>query len=1432
MHALNLSSRPVTKFHRVLNAAALCAVMAFACSSPAQLSVGPTGLPVQTFDVLPPAHQWSTRGVLPNSASAITTAAQLDAVVQTNDAILITDALAANALVPPVLAADARWNSTSLFLQTRANGVVATLLKATLRNDSGQDLPSIVIRYDAGALVAAGSSISESIPGHRVYYSFTGAPGTWIHVPELDSASASEEGVKTAFLSFGTNWINGALLYLIFADDNGPSSSSPPNHEGGYTIDNFLVSLPRVTILNQPQGQFIPPGTTAAFSVTALGAEPLSYQWRKDGQDIEGATNENFIIEAVSVGDAGVYSVVVSNEINFVVSSNALLQVGFDPVAITTQPTNARVALGAQASFTVVASGTVPHYQWFRNGAAVPQATNATYAIAAAAEADAGFYFAIVSNPSNMITSSQVSLHISQQVSLLPVTNQWRFDNTGANHGTNWRGADFDDSAWPQGSAVFGFPVNADVKTPLSRTNDGGAFIITDYFRTHFTVTNDLVGALLIASNLVDDGAVYYLNGHEVGRRAMPPGLIAANTRASSFDGGLAQGAYGLDLFPTEGVRNGDNLLSVEVHQLTSNSSDVYFGLALLLHLPDLGPAAIRQQPRSQSAIEGVRVKLETTVAGTQPLGLQWFRNGEPIPGATNHFLVFPGISLNERGWYQIQVSNAFGSVLSTNVELHVVSPKAPSLTVVSFTNEWRYEATGTDLGSAWRSNSYSVTSWQAGRGIFSNLERDYPETMNTLLPVPNPVGAINTVYFRTRFDAPGNTTNTTFDLVFSNLLDDGAVFYLNGAELFRTRIGNGSVSYETLAASSPTHGEAHEFVITPRVTLQATDNVLAVEVHQSASTSSDVVFGSRLHILANDDDPAQIVTEPKDVTVPIGYPATLSSETFGAPPLHWQWFKDGVAVPGATNEVLHFDVTALEDDAGYRLEVSNHINVVTSRVARLTIGAATNTFTAITRGPYLQNGTTNSIVIRWRTDVPAASRVVYGTNPAALDLSAEQPVMRTEHILPLTDLRPDTRYYYVVATAFSNLVAGEEFSFLTPPMEGKPTRIWVQGDQGTASPEARSVVNAFTNFHGSVSPDVWLLLGDNAYYEGTDEEYQQALFDFMPDVLRSSLLWTTIGNHETYSDDGTGRFPYLDIFSPPTQGEGGGVPSGTKHYYSFDYGNIHFVCLDSEVSDRSTNGAMAAWLREDLALNDKDWLIAFWHSPPYTHGSHNSDDIFDSGGRLVDMRENFLPILEAHGVDLVLSGHSHCYERSRLLDGHYGYSASLDPFMVKDGGDGREGGTGAYRKSSVGPAPNEGAVYVVAGSSGWATFGTLDHPVMEVSLLEMGSLVIDVSSNRLDARFLRETGAIDDRFTIVKGASSESFRVANFRVTGNQVHGAWKSVAGEWYQVVASDDVAIEGWSAITEPVQATGATMFWTNIVDGERLFYRVRQVPAPAP
>jgi hypothetical protein len=119
------------------------------------------------------------------------------------------------------------------------------------------------------------------------------------------------------------------------------------------------------------------------------------------------------------------------------------------------------------------------------------------------------------------------------------------------------------------------------------------------------------------------------------------------------------------------------------------------------------------------------------------------------------------------------------------------------------------------------------------------------------------------------------------------------------------------------------------------------------------------------------------------------------------------------------------------------------------------------------------------------------------------------------------------------------------------------------------------------------------------------------------------------------------------------------------------------------------------------------------------------------------------------------------------------------------------------------------------------------------VSLLRMGSLVIDVNGRRLDAVFLRETGAIDDHFTIAKGAAPEPLGIAMFRAISGESVGAFKSEAGALYQVEATTELGTT-WTPLGQPITATGATTFWTNSVPAQstQSYFRVRQIGEAAP
>jgi hypothetical protein len=431
-------------------------------------------------------------------------------------------------------------------------------------------------------------------------------------------------------------------------------------------------------------------------------------------------------------------------------------------------------------------------------------------------------------------------------------------------------------------------------------------------------------------------------------------------------------------------------------------------------------------------------------------------------------------------------------------------------------------------------------------------------------------------------------------------------------------------------------------------------------------------------------------------------------------------------------------------------------------------------------RRPYLQVGTPTSMIVRWRTDVPSESRVVYGTSPENLSNTVTLPAIATEHEVNLTELAPATTYYYAVGTSTLTLAGGDtSHFFVTPPLAGTvtPLRIWVIGDSGECAQNqqgcanATSVREAYLTFAGTSPANVWLLLGDNAYNNGTDDEYTRGFFNVYPTILRNTVVWPSPGNHEFgASDSPTQSGPYYNAFTMPTQGQAGGVPSGTEAYYAFDYGNVHFIALDSHDTDRTVGGAMYTWLEADLQATSQDFVIVYWHHPPYTKGSHDSDNPTDSGGRMRDMRERFVPLLESYGVDLQLTGHSHSYERSMFIDGHYGLSSTFNPALhALDTGDGDPNGDGAYEKPTLGPVPHEGAVFSVVGSSSKVSSALGTHPVMVVNLYVEGSMVIDVNGQQLDGYFIDKNGTVLDHFRIVKGVP-----------TGRPVQATFMSIANE----------------------------------------------------
>jgi hypothetical protein len=258
---------------------------------------------------------------------------------------------------------------------------------------------------------------------------------------------------------------------------------------------------------------------------------------------------------------------------------------------------------------------------------------------------------------------------------------------------------------------------------------------------------------------------------------------------------------------------------------------------------------------------------------------------------------------------------------------------------------------------------------------------------------------------------------------------------------------------------------------------------------------------------------------------------------------------------------------------------------------------------------------------------VSAIDGTVVGTSTPAPDSSAAVASGSSQWLAPLRPLVPDTIYCYDVQTPGT---ASDRLGFRTAPQTGSgaPVRFLAFGDSGAGGSDQMALRDQMA----TVPFDFMIHTGDIAYESGTRAEFEHNFFKPYADFLKFFPVFPASGNHEYESEDAA---PFREAFVLP---ENGG-PDGIERWYSFNWGDVHFVALDTE----RTGPIQAAWLDADLAANTLPWTIVYGHRPPFSSGDHGSDGAF---------RTHFLPVLEAHHVPLVLNGHEHHYERTTPQNG------------------------------------------------------------------------------------------------------------------------------------------------------------------------------------
>ena len=914
----------------------------------------------------------------------------------------------------------------------------------------------------------------------------------------------------------------------------------------------------------------------------------------------------------------------------------------------------------------------------------------------------------------NLLFVAFIVIHFTcpAQSALIPFGSSWKYLDNGSNQGTTWRNGSFDDTSWKSGLAELGYGDNP--ATILNYGIDPSKKYITYYFRKQINFTSLTSYSGVTLSIRRDDGAIVYLNGVEMYRSNLPAGTIINTTLAVNAvdDGATIQTA----VLPISGFQEGTNTIAVEIHQTLASSSDVTFDLELMpvLKLANQLPIANADidksiiLPANSITLNGSGSDTDGSIVSygwTWVSGPSYGIISSPATASTS----ITGLSTTGTYVYRLTVTDNLGAKASDDVNVMVNSP---TQTLIPWGSSWKYLDNGSNQGTVWRSSSFDDTSWKSGLA-----ELGYADSPVTVLNYgPDPNNKYITYYFRKQvnFTSP----SSYLGIILNIRRDDGAVVYLNGVEMYRSNLPTGTIINTTLAVNAVDDGATTQTAVLPISAFQEGTNTIAVEIHQTSASSSDLTFD--LNLITQSSDPV------------------------------------------------------------------------------------------LTRGPYLQMANSNSVNLRWRTDLATNSKIEVGTVYGTYSLAAINSLSTSEHEVRITGLNPNTKYYYRFGSSTSVLQSEVSNYFTTAPPANTTRKIRVAafGDCGTGGSVQSSILSSYQNYIANNPVELMLLLGDNAYSSGTDTDYRNGFFNvYGGSILKNHILFPAPGNHD-YANSTLRQIDknvaYYKIFTTPQAGESGGVASGSKSYYSFDWGNIHFLSLDSYGMETGSNlrlydtlSPQVTWIKKDLEANTRKWTIAYWHHPPFTMGSHNSD----TESELIKMRQMFIRIMERYGVDMILCGHSHDYERSYLLNGYYLDEAGfkLDTHAVNSSSGKYNGSSNSCAYQTSSGKANHGTVYVVSGSAGSAGIVQANYPhnAMPFSLAEGGMFYFEIEDNRLDAKFLTKDGLIGDQFTIMKDVA----KTTNVTINAGQsitLRASWKGTY-KWSTGATTQSITISPATATT---------------------------------
>ncbi|MDP6794196.1 MAG: immunoglobulin domain-containing protein [Verrucomicrobiota bacterium] len=756
----------------------------------------------------------------------------------------------------------------------------------------------------------------------------------WYYADEL-----IEDGTERILSIPDVQKANAGEYHVVVSNEGFPWGATETSDTATLTI-----TAPPV-IMKLTESMILSKGDTIELSVTAIGDEPLSYQWSLGGVAIEGATSVVLTLADATQSDVGDYTVTVSNAVSEVVS-NVVSVTMPEPVRIVTQPQDVFVVAGASATMTVVVEGSEPiEYYWMHDAKWVDGGRGSTLSLSNLQAADFGAYNVLVRNSTGIEISKPAILSVMSPPEITQLSQSLTLiEGESVELTVTADGSEPLAYQWSKGGEAIDGATGPRLALADVTASDAGDFTVAVSNAAGEAESEVVTVKVIEPIRIVTQPE----GGSAIVGDTVTLEVVVEGTEPISYywyhDGELVEGATEsiLRLAKSQEADSGSYNVIVQNRGGTAISD--------IAELIVLVPPQITQLTESLTVIEGEGVELSVTVVGSEPLAYQWSKGDDVIEGATAPALRLAKATPTDAGGYSVMVTNSAGQAESEVVTVKVIEPlrivtqPESATAILGETLTLQVVVRGTEpITYAWYHDGEPVEGGTEGILRLANVQA--ADAGGYHLVASNSAGTAKSRIAGLVVLLPPKITQLTESL---------SVMERDSVELSVTTVGSEPLTYQWSKDGSELEGATSPVLPLVRVAPAAAGDYSVAVSNAAGEAVSDAIS-------VNVIEPVQIMIQPEGTTTTLGETVTLQIVAEGTEPINYFWLHNGKPVEGGKHNTLELTELEAEDSGQYVVMVSNIGGQVTSKSALLSVelpeGAyLVEDFDQLTLGPWVSD--------------------------------------------------------------------------------------------------------------------------------------------------------------------------------------------------------------------------------------------------------------------------------------------------------------------------------------------------------------------------------------------------------------------------------------------------------------------------------------------